>query len=149
MSGDDSGELLTLRCPRRVSRKAARRLQGELISKVTGGRGFNVLLTDDRELRRLNRQFLGKDYATDVLSFRSQEGGAWLGEMAISVERAEEQAARLGHSVEEEIGILMLHGALHLMGLDHEKDAGEMRRVESKWRRRLGLAAGLIERSGR
>lgn len=149
MSGDDGGELLTLRCPRRVNRKAARRIQEELIRTVTGGQGFTVLLTDDRELRRLNRQFLGKDYATDVLSFPSREGGAWLGEMAISIERAGEQAERLGHSLEEEIGILMLHGVLHLMGLDHEKDAGEMRRVEMKWRRRLGLAAGLIERSGR
>ncbi len=148
MSGDESGELLTLRCARRVDRKAVRRLLGELVSKVTGGRGFTVLLTDDRELRRLNRQFLGKDYPTDVLSFPSREGEGGLGEMAISVERAEEQALRWGHSLEEEIGILMLHGALHLMGMDHEKDAGEMGRAEAKWRRRLGLAAGLTERSG-
>ncbi len=149
MAGDESGELLTLRCPRLVDRKAARRLREELVSRVTRGRGFTVLLTDDRELRRLNRLFLGKDYPTDVLSFPSQEGEAWLGEMAISIERAAEQATRMGHSLEEEIGILMLHGALHLMGLDHEQDAGEMRRAEAKWRRRLGLAAGLIERSGR
>ena len=99
---------------------------------VAGGRRFSCLLTDDRELRRLNREFLGKDYPTDVLSFPEPGPDDFLGEMAISVERAEEQARSRGHRLEEEIGILMLHGVLHLLGMDHESDRGRMARAEKR-----------------
>lgn len=119
----------------------ARRLQAE----VAGGCPFCCLLTDDRELRRLNRQFLGRDYPTDVLSFPSGNGS--LGDIAISVDRARLQAAEFGHSLEEEIAILMLHGVLHLAGMDHERDRGRMRRAETRWRKALGLPAALIERT--
>lgn len=112
------------------------------------GGGFCCLLTDDRELRRLNRVFLGKDYATDVLSFPVTGGGEFpLGELAVSVERAAAQARILGHSLETELRILMLHGVLHLKGLDHERDRGRMARAERRWRTRLGLPGGLIERA--
>ncbi len=114
---------------------------------VAGGRPFCCLLTDDRELRRLNRQFLGKDYPTDVLSFPEPGPDGFLGEMAISVERAREQAAEFGHRLDEEIRILMLHGLLHLMGMDHANDRGRMARAETRWSKRLGLPAGLIERA--
>jgi probable rRNA maturation factor len=67
--------------------------------------------------------------------------------MAISVDRARLQARQYGHSLEEEIGILQLHGLLHLLGMDHYGDGGRMRREENRWRERLGLPAGLIERS--
>ena len=117
------------------------------ISKtVAAGRRFSCLLTDDRELLRLNREFLGKEYATDVLSFPEPGPDDFLGEMAISVERAKEQARSRGHSLDEEIGILMLHGLLHLLGMDHETDRGRMARAETRWRKKLGLPAGLIER---
>ena len=92
----------------------------------------------------MNRTFLNKDYPTDVLSFPEEEA---LGEIAVSVERATEQAAEHGHSTEAEIGILILHGLLHLMGLNHEMDRGKMRRTEQSWRKKLGLPAGLIERT--
>ena len=67
--------------------------------------------------------------------------------MAISLDRASAQAKELGHSLDEELRILMLHGALHLCGMDHETDSGEMRRAETRWRKRFGLALGLIERA--
>jgi len=140
---DDS--LLFLRAPRVVHRAAIRNFRKRLQDEVCQGSGFTVLITGDEELRRLNRQFLGKDYATDVLSFPSRDGDR-IGDMAISVDRAREQAAERGHSLEAEISILMLHGALHLMGMDHEKDRGRMARAETLWRKRLGLPAGLIER---
>jgi probable rRNA maturation factor len=105
---------------------------------------MTCLVTDDEELRRLNKQFRGKDYATDVLSF-PEDGG---GEIAISFDRAVAQAAEMGHSVEAELRILMLHGALHLTGMDHEQDNGEMRRAEERWRKKLGLPVGLIRRVG-
>jgi probable rRNA maturation factor len=122
----------------------ARRLREE----VAGGRGFECLITDDRELQRLNNQFLGHDYPTDVLSFpdSGESDRAFLGSMAISTVRAAEQARRYGHSVTEEIKILMLHGVLHLLGMDHESDRGRMRRAEAAWRKALELPAGLIER---
>jgi probable rRNA maturation factor len=127
----------------------------QLRRQVTGGRGFVCLITDDRELQRLNREFLGKNYPTDVLSFpvaqnlpAGKPASRMLGEMAISFERARDQASAFGHPVGQEIRILMLHGVLHLMGMDHERDQGAMAQAEAAWRKRLGLRNGLIERVG-
>lgn len=122
-------------------RLMAKRLREE----VAGGLAFSCLLADDAELERLNRRFLGRDYAADVLSFPSADPRQRLGDIAISVDRAREQARAHGHRTEDEIGILLLHGLLHLLGLDHETDGGRMRRLETRWRRRLLLPAGLIE----
>ena len=127
---------------RRGALAFARRLEFE----VAGGRRFCCLITSDEELRRLNRQFRKKDYATDVLSFPATDANGFLGEMAISFDRARQQAREHGHAVSEEIAILMLHGVLHLLGMDHETDRGQMARAERKWRTNLGLPSGLIER---
>jgi len=134
------------RAPRRIKKRRLREL-ATAIQKAAGGRGFCCLLTGDAELRRLNREFLGRDYPTDVLSFPSPGPDGSLGDMAISTARAAEQARELGHSIEEEIGVLMLHGALHLLGMDHERDRGRMARAERRLRRELGLPSGLIERT--
>jgi probable rRNA maturation factor len=139
MSPDDPS-LLFRHSSRRVRRTPLRDFLIELASRLARGRGVTCLITTDAELRRLNRQFRGKDYATDVLSFPPDE-------MAISLDRAAEQAKELGHSLEEELRILMLHGLLHLRGMDHETDSGQMRRAETLWRKRLGLPSGLIERA--
>src|SRR5579872_2520627 len=114
------------------------------LRRIARGCEVTCLITDDRELRRLNRQFCGLDYATDVLSFPQENGG----EIAISLDRAAAQAAEHGHSVSDEIRILMLHGVLHLKGMDHETDSGEMARAERRWRKRLGLPNALIDRTG-
>ena len=114
---------------------------------MAGGNRFRCLLTDDRELQRLNRRFLNADYPTDVLAFPEPGPDGFLGELAISVPRAAEQARAYGHPIEQEIGILMLHGLLHLLGMDHEKDRGRMARAEMRWRRQLGLPAGVVERA--
>jgi probable rRNA maturation factor len=145
MSPDDI-PLLFRHSSRRVRRTELRDFFDALVRRVARGSEVTCLITDDRELRRLNRQFRGKNYATDVLSFPSATGG---GEIAISLDRAAAQAAERGHGVGDEVRILMLHGVLHLSGLDHEKDSGEMARAETRWRKRLGLPAGLIERNGR
>jgi len=122
----------------------ARRLQSDLAQ----GRTFCCLVTGDDELRRLNRQFRRYDSTTDVLSFpQHPQTPEYLGEVAISVDRARAQAEEFGHTVGDEVRILMLHGVLHLIGLDHERDNGQMARVEALWRRRLGLPSGLIERA--
>jgi probable rRNA maturation factor len=119
-----------------------------LVNEVAEGKHFECLLTNDSELTRLNRDFLGKNYPTDVLSF-PEEGNHQLGSMAISVERAAAQAVEHGHSIDDEVKILMLHGALHLLGMDHESDRGHMARQEKKWRKKLGLPLSLIERASR
>jgi probable rRNA maturation factor len=197
MSTDDGPLLIRQligRPSRRVSRTALRDFLDEITQRVARGRGVVCLITNDRELRRLNRQFLGKDYATDVLSFPEDNAlpngrgsralhsvapqgrsalpdgrpseeqprrlpalqanslrhgtseADQLGEIAISIDRAAAQAKEYGHSLADELRILMLHGALHLVGFDHEKDSGEMRRAEARWRKRFGLPLGLIER---
>ena len=118
-----------------------------------------VLLTTDREIRRLNRQFRGKNKATDVLSFPTAKPPSIskartvapivLGDIAISAHTARRQAATLGHGLAVEIKVLMLHGLLHLAGYDHETDDGKMARMEERLRAKLRLPHGLIERSGR
>jgi probable rRNA maturation factor len=111
----------------------------------------NVLLTANEQMRRLNHQFRQKDKPTDVLSFPSRQPGhsreKYAGDLAISIEIAKENAERLGHSFEEEIKILMLHGILHLAGYDHESDNGEMARLEDRLRRKFGLPTALISRA--
>jgi len=150
------------RLRRRLNRTRVCQLARRLEREVAGARAFTCLLTGDAELRRLNREFLSRDYPTDVLSFPAPRGTGlqpahiargtglqpvgYLGDIAISVRRAAAQARRCGHSLEEEIGILMLHGVLHLKGYDHERDRGRMRRAEARWRKALGLPAGLAER---
>ena len=145
----DGSTFLFRSAPRGLDRHRLRLFQDTLSTLLTSGRAFTCLLTSDTELRRLNNTFLGHDYATDVLSFPALEGEESLGELAISAPRARAQAAEFGHAIEAEIEILMLHGALHLLGHDHETDKGAMRRLESRWRQKLSLPAGLIERTRR
>ncbi len=112
-----------------------------------------VLLTTDREMRRLNRQFRGIDKPTDVLSFPAeafiQSKERIAGDLAISVPTARRQGIEHGHSLGTELKVLLLHGLLHLAGYDHETDTGEMARRERRLRAQLGLPQGLIERATR
>jgi probable rRNA maturation factor len=125
-------------------------------SRAAGVRGsVSVLLADDMEIRRLNREFRGKDKSTDVLSFPAGEpvGRARLaGDLAISVETAAREADRRGNVLDLELRALLLHGILHLAGYDHETDSGEMARKENLLRKKLGLEKlgldhGLIARA--
>jgi probable rRNA maturation factor len=112
---------------------------------------ISVLVTGSRELRRLNHRFRGTNKATDVLSFPAMPGllRDFAGDVAISAEIAARNARLFGHTTAEEIRILTLHGLLHLAGYDHERDDGEMERMEARLRKSFGLPVGLIERSGR
>jgi len=127
------------------------------------GRGaFAVCLVSDGEIARMNRRYRRKHGPTDVLSFpvdgvgarglRSAAGGArnfagprpgstsgFLGDIAIAPETARRNAKRYGRTLAEELRILILHGALHLMGYDHEIDGGQMERREARLRRQLGI----------
>jgi probable rRNA maturation factor len=113
-----------------------------------------VALVSDRRMRALNRQFRGKDYATDVLSFPAEQASAssapsaagFLGDIVIAEGVAKRQAKEHGHSLKIEIQTLALHGLLHLLGYDHETDDGRMARAEARLRKQAGLPQGLIER---
>lgn len=113
----------------------------------------HVLMADDVTLRRLNRQFRGKDKATDVLSFPAAVSTVFPGErriagdLAISLEAAARQAKRFDHTLHDEVRVLILHGLLHLAGFDHEQDQGQMEAREAELRSELGLPGGLIERT--
>jgi probable rRNA maturation factor len=118
----------------------------------------HVLLTGDATLRRLNRTFRGIDKPTDVLSFTAGASAAFFGEpegpdlagdLAISLETAARQAACFGHTLRDEVRILLLHGVLHLAGFDHEADAGEMAAREAELRDELRLPSGLIARAAK
>ncbi len=120
-------------------------------------RKFNICFVDDDRIAGLNSEFRGKPRPTDVLSFPWQDcessvpsahraPGAdpadfdgFLGDVVISVETARRNAAAEGHALGCEINWLMVHGLLHLLGLDHETDNGEMTALEYDLRARLGL----------
>ncbi len=119
------------------------------VQRAIGLRGdVTVLLADDTRIKQLNRHFRGKNKSTDVLSFPAMENGEGvLGDLAMSVPIAASQAESHGHTLMQELQILALHGLLHLAGLDHETDTGEMRAREAELRVSLGLPLSLIERT--
>lgn len=110
---------------------------------------LTVAFVRDRAIRRLNRDYRGKDRATDVLSFpsgdeqdddfihESADTTDHLGDIVISADTARRQADEAGHSFDREVSELIIHGTLHLCGYDHETDNGEMNRLELRLRRKL------------
>ena len=115
--------------------------------RALGARGeLSIRITSSAEMRKLNRRFRRKNKPTDVLSFPS-DMPRLAGDIAISAEIAAANAEQLGHPVDTELKILILHGLLHLAGYDHETDDGEMQAKEAKLRQRLKLPVGLIERT--
>jgi probable rRNA maturation factor len=152
----------------------ARWLRGIAPARARGAVG--VALVSDARSRTLNRQYRGRDYATDVLSFPAEpvsdcrrplvaqafrpaygrraalKGCAtlrpnpYLGDIVIARGVARRQAREVGHDEPTELRVLALHGLLHLLGYDHERDHGTMGRTERRLRRKGGLTEGLLER---
>jgi len=106
----------------------------------------NICITSNREIQSLNWCFRRKNRPTDVLTFPSAVPYV-AGDIAISLEIAAANADQLGHSMDTEVKILILHGMLHLAGYDHEIDDGEMEAKEAALRMQLKLPVGLIQRS--
>ena len=109
----------------------------------------SIALVSDQRVRALNRRYRGIDRPTDVLSFPAQvcsPAEGFLGDIVIARGVARRQAQALGHPESTELKVLALHGLLHLLGYDHERDKGAMARLERKLRRRGRLREGLIER---
>lgn len=126
----------------------------QILAKLST-QNVELLLVSDDEIRALNREFLGKDYATDVLSFpldfsefaESRLDSAILGSIVISFEIADSVAKLQNHSLQTELAILFTHGLLHLLGYNHENDNGEHRKKEHEILAQFGIKS-LIERNG-
>ena len=131
-----------------TSRPVLRRFLARACRAAGLGGRVVVLITTSSELRTLNRRFRRKNQPTDVLSFPAPGGGGndLEGDIAVSAEIAAANAIGLGHSLTDELKLLILHGVLHLAGYDHETDNGEMARREASLRRELKLPQTLIQR---
>lgn len=124
----------------------------ESIAHSVTNRDIEFLLVSDDEICALNAEFLGKDYATDVLSFpldlsETDSMHLPLGSIVISLEMAQSVADLQNHSLQSELAILFTHGLLHLLGYDHESDSGEHRVREREILARFGIETTLISRN--
>ncbi|QQW73846.1 rRNA maturation RNase YbeY [Helicobacter pylori] len=109
---------------------------------------IELILVSDETMREINRDLRDCDYATDVLSFPLEAiPHTPLGSVVINAPLAQENALKLGHSLENEIALLFIHGVLHLLGYDHEKDKGEQRQKEGELIEAFNLPLSLIERT--
>lgn len=126
-----------------------RRLEGFAATAVgmideAENKDVTIAFVSDRKMRALNKEFRAQDKTTDVLSFPFEADefspqDNFLGDVVISLEQAERQAAENDLDLETEIKQLILHGVLHLCGYDHENDDGEMNRRELQLREKLGI----------
>lgn len=112
---------------------------------------LTVVLTGDKRVHALNRDFLGIDATTDVLSFPADEpdpetGGRYLGDIVISVQRAASQAKAHGHATEAEVQLLTIHGVLHLLGHDHAglEDKARMWAAQTEALERIGISSSIV-----
>jgi probable rRNA maturation factor len=109
---------------------------------------IELILTDNNEIQVLNKEYRQINKPTDVLSFPLENiPGMPLGSIVISIDKAKEGALNFGHSIDEEITLLFIHGLLHLLGYDHETDNGEMREKEAEIIKKFNLPESLIIRS--
>lgn len=113
-----------------------------------------LIITDDRTMQALNKEYRGKDKITDVLSFPLDAPFTEqplfempLGSIIIATSLVQDKAALLGHSEQDELSLLFIHGLLHLLGFDHEIDNGEMREKEKSLIEQFDLPKSLIVRT--
>lgn len=139
-------DVVNLQRKHRLELREFREFSKLLISTVheAFGKTFSVALVPDDRMKQLNELFRGKNTTTDVLSFPHEPDEFDpdkdnLGDIVISVEQAQKQAAENGLTLETEIKQLILHGLLHLCGYDHETDKGEMNARELEVREVLGI----------
>jgi len=132
--------------PSTLIERAARAALTHHASRESLDVDLSIVLTDDARLHQLNRDYLGIDAPTDVLSFPASEsdpetGARYLGDILISIPRAQEQATAAGHALESEVQLLVVHGALHLLGHDHAeaKEKKKMWKAQGEILESLGL----------
>jgi probable rRNA maturation factor len=115
---------------------------------------LTIVLTDDAQLHELNRDYLGVDAPTDVLSFPADEedpetGIRYLGDILVSIPRAKQQAEEAGHPLEAEAQLLVVHGTLHLLGHDHAEadEKARMWQAQAEVMSKLGLGHIKVQES--
>src|SRR5215216_1623241 len=111
---------------------------------------LSIVLTEDARLQELNRDYLGIDAPTDVLSFPAAEtdpetGSRYIGDILISVPRAQSQANAAGHTLESEVQLLVVHGVLHLLGHDHAQSEEKTRMWQAQAEILTSLGLGDIQ----
>ena len=139
---------------RLVSAKIIKRAGQAALTHQSAKGDITVVLTDDDSLRELNREYLGIDMPTDVLSFPASEtdpetGAPYLGDILISIPRADAQAKSANHPLESEVQLLVVHGVLHLLGYDHAKpkEKTKMWKVQAEVLEGIGLSGIEIRES--
>jgi probable rRNA maturation factor len=146
-TAENRQRLIILRKPAKDINQAALARFAARACRAVGIHGeYAILITGNSEIKTLNLRFRKKNMPTDVISFPSEMEGV-AGDIAISLDIASRNGRKMGHGTLAELKILILHGMLHLAGMDHEKDDGQMERREKRLRRELGLPEGLIERT--
>ncbi|MEA2049016.1 MAG: rRNA maturation RNase YbeY [Campylobacterota bacterium] len=128
--------------------------QLETIAQTLCKKELELIITDDQTMQELNREHRGKEGITDVLSFpmdapftQHSTFGMPLGSIIIAASCVKEKAAAFGHTHQDELSLLFIHGMLHLLGFDHEVDHGEMRRREEEVIKQFNLPKSLIVRT--
>ena len=126
----------------------------EKIAEALSRKEVELIITDDETIQELNAEYRGKDNTTDVLSFPMEAPfteqsifGMPLGSIIIAESFVKEKAAAFGHSIQDELSLLFIHGMLHLLGFDHENDNGEMRAREKELIEQFDLPSSLIVRT--
>jgi probable rRNA maturation factor len=137
-------EIINRQRKRNLDTKHCREFTAEILRAIQReASDVSIVFVSDAAIRKLNKQFRGKNYVTDVLSFPAKfeqfEKETSLGEIVIAGDQAAAQARENGLTLQNEIEQLILHGLLHLCGYDHESDNGEMNRLELKLRKKLGI----------
>lgn len=111
--------------------KLQEKLIRSIFSNLDKKETFNVIFMDNEQIREINLMYREIDKATDVISFPDKEDN-YIGDIFISLERANEQALEYGHSYEREVGFLAVHGYLHLLGYDHHNETDEKIMIEKQ-----------------
>jgi probable rRNA maturation factor len=129
----------------------------DLLEKIAQGlttRAIELIITNNKSIQKLNSTYRSKNSATDVLSFPIDTAfeeiiipGMPLGSIVISADLVKERAGKFGHTMENELSLLFIHGLLHLLGFDHEVDNGEMREKEKDIIETFALPSSLIVRT--
>jgi len=131
--GNRSGKMLGLNELRGFAR--------QILAQFDRSDGLSIVFLSDEEMTEFNRKYLGRDRPTDVLAFPDSpfptDGEAYLGDILISVDTANRQAARRGHTLSIEIKTLIIHGFLHLLGFEHDQDDNGMETIEKGLREEL------------
>jgi len=124
------------------------------IAQSLSSKEVELIITDDETIQELNAEYRGKDSTTDVLSFPMEAPfteqsifGMPLGSIIIAESFVREKAKAFGHSIQDELSLLFIHGMLHLLGFDHENDDGEMRVREKELIEEFDLPSSLIVRT--